>query len=155
MNHDLTDADIDAVLQSQLYGHLGCTLPDGQVYVVPITYAYHEGALYSFSYSGLKIDALRSHADACVQTEEFQHDGDVRSVIVWGTYEELSGTERLQANTVLTERLESAVGIPRSPLYQVPTGALLSAFSRISNMPESIFFRINIQRKTGKHFQYD
>lgn len=155
MHRDLKDIDVEEVLKRQLYGHLGCTLPDGEMYIVPITYAYHDGAVYGFSYSGVKIDALRKNPTACMQTEELLDEGMANSVIIWGTYEELVGQERLVAHQILFARLERAIGVPLSALYQPPPRALHSALTRATEAKESVFFRIIIQRKTGKFIQYD
>ncbi len=155
MNHDLTDDEIDAVLQKQLYGHLGCTLPDRRVYIVPITYAWYDNALYSFSHPGLKIDVLRGNPSACLQTEEFLGEGIARSAIVWGRYEELSGAATIRATKILFDRLERDLGVPLSPLYHPPARALFPAVECAMKEKEAVFYRICIEKKTGKHIQYD
>jgi len=144
MSHDLTDPEIDDVLQRQLYGHLGCTLPDSRVYVVPITFAYQDEAIYSFSFPGLKIDALRRSPSACFQTEQFLHEGTWRSVILWGAYEELSEDEQLSAAKLIFTRLEREQGTAMSPLYQPPAHALFQSASRAMKEEEAIFYRIRI-----------
>lgn len=155
MHHDLSNTEIDDLLQRQLYGHLGCTLPDHRVYVVPITYAYHDGVMYSFSHHGQKIDALRKNPSVCFQTEEFLHEGACRSVIAWGTYEELTGDQQLAGAKIFFDRLEREQGKALSPLYQPPASALFPAVSQAVKKKESIFYRIRIEQKTGKHIQYD
>ncbi len=150
MRDDLTDAEIDEVLRQQLYGHLGCMLPDSRVYVVPITYAYQDNAIYSFSLHGLKIDALRKNPSACFQTEQFLRDGAWRSVHLRGTYEELSDGEKLTAAKALFRRLGSEGGIAISPLYQPPPMLLLPSVMQATKDKEAIFYRIRIDEKTGK-----
>lgn len=155
MHRTLSDTEMEEVLQRQLYGHLGCTLPDGKVYVVPITYAYHDGALYAFSREGQKIDALRRNPSVCFQTEQFLHEGLWRSVIVWGTYEELSGNEQLHAAKMLFERLDREQGTATSPLYQPPAHTLLAGASRTWEEEDAIFYRLRIAQKTGKQVHYE
>ena len=155
MNRDLTGAEIDDVLQSQIYGHLACTLPDHRIYVVPITFAYHHEAIYCFSFHGLKIDTLRKSPFACFQTEQFLHENIWRSVICWGTYEEISHAEQLSAAKIIFKRLEREQGMALSPLYQPPARALLPPVEMAMKEKEAIFYRIRIEQKTGKHVQYD
>ncbi len=155
MHRDLADTEIDDLLQTQLYGHLGCTLPDGRVYVVPITFVYRDGIIYSFSSGGQKIDALRAHPSACLQVEQYLHEGSWRSAIAWGTYEELSDGPRLTAARLLFERLDMEEGMAMSPLYNPPPRAAFLEASRALTEKESIFYCIRVERKTGKQVQYD
>ena len=155
MHHDLADGDIDELLHTQLYGHLGCTLPDGRVYVVPITFVYRNGFVYSFSLSGQKISALRANPSACLQVEHFLSEGSWKSAIVWGTFEELSDGEEMQAAKLLFQRLEIEEGTALSPLYHKRSTAIFSETATALKDKEAIFYRIRVQRKTGKHVEYD
>ncbi len=117
MQHDLADEEMDELLSRLMYGHIGCILPDGRVYVVPVTYAYHDGAIYSFSYAGKKIDAMRKDHSVCFQVQEFIDENSWKSVILWGKYEELSGHDAFVANKALFDRLTLENGAPISALY--------------------------------------
>ncbi|MHC2483215.1 nitroimidazol reductase NimA-like FMN-containing flavoprotein (pyridoxamine 5'-phosphate oxidase superfamily) [Rhizobium leguminosarum] len=46
------------VLKQLRFGHLACC-KNGQPCVVPIYFAYAEGAIYSFSMAGRKVDWMR------------------------------------------------------------------------------------------------
>jgi uncharacterized protein len=155
MHQELTDEESDDVLRRQLYGHLGCTLPNSRVLVVPVTYAYHDGAILSFSYPGQKIDALRRNPSVCFQVEECLYEGTWRSVIVWGTYEELSGDKQLVAVKTLFASLRRDHGIPLSPLYKPAARAAHQSASAAQGDTEPVFYRIRIEQKTGRHIQYD
>ncbi len=147
MHETLADAEMDALLDRQMYGHLGCTLPDGRVYVVPVTFAYRDGAVYGFSFPGTKVEALRANPDACLQVEEVLRGGDWKSVIVWGTYEELKGDERLHALKLLLARLELEQGTAVSALYRAPL--LLDGGASPAGQDGAIFYRIRIRTRTG------
>lgn len=151
----LKEKEIDTLLAEQLYAHLGCTLHDGQLYIVPITYAAHEDALYAFSFLGQKIDALRQNPRACVQVEQCISEGSWQSVIVWGTYEELTGDDRAFAMKLLFQRLADEHGSATSPLYQPPHGLLLREAEAVRQDPGSVFFRIRIEQRTGRLVRYD
>ncbi len=151
MNRTLTETETTALLTEQLYGHLGCTMDDGRVYIVPMTFAYRDNALYSFTYTGQKIEMLRRHPAACFQTEQFLREGTWDSVIVWGRYEEIPEAEHMQAIEILTERLQREEGRATSALYN----ELLPKKKDLSNGRERVFFRIHIEEKTGLRVQND
>lgn len=134
---DLSEADINELLESQLYGHLGCTLPSGEPYVVPITFAYHEGTIYSVTRDGMKLEALRAHPSVCLQVEQMTGESSWRSAIVWGAFQELSGKDAAAAMKIIFDRLETEHGSGTSLLYTSPKEG-------------ATFYRIAISRKTGK-----
>lgn len=154
MNRDLTEAEMEEVLRTQLYGHLGCTLPDRRAYVVPIMYTYRNGAIYAFSFPGLKIETLRSDGSACFQTEKFLSEGVWHSVIVWGTYEEIPDAERIDVIALLCDRLQREHGTATSPFYQVPESELSPGALHALREQSPILYRIRIEKKTGKHVHY-
>ncbi len=131
---------------------MGCTLPDGRTYVVPITFAYADGAIYSFSYPGQKIDAMIRNPSVCFQTEQFVHEGVWKSVIVWGTFEHLSHKQQLGAMKAIFDRLEREEGRAMSPLYQPPPGILAASVPH-SLENQAVFYRIRLTEKTGRQVQ--
>lgn len=151
MNRALTDTEIEDLLRAGIYGHLGCTMPSGQVYIVPMTYAYYDNAIYGFTYSGQKTTMLRSHPSACFQVEQSIQEGTWNSVITWGTYEEIQEPEHLKTIDILTERLQREGGKATSALYN----ELLPKKADTPTDKERVFFRIRIEEKTGMHIQND
>jgi nitroimidazol reductase NimA-like FMN-containing flavoprotein (pyridoxamine 5'-phosphate oxidase superfamily) len=154
MNQNLTDGDIDNLLRSQLYGHIGCRTVDDRLYVVPITYAYHDGCIYSFSSSGMKIEAMRKNPSVCFQVEQFHENGSWKSVIAWGTFEELTGTDRTDGMKLLFRRLEQDENTAISPLYQPPKEVLAPQASQGMKEKDAVFYRIRITERTGKSSRY-
>lgn len=101
---ELSRDEIDDVLASQPVGRLGLT--DGEVpYVVPIAYAYRDGDIYAHSAQGRKLDALRSHPEVCFEVDDVVSLDEWRSVIAWGTFEQLLGSEAREGLDVLLARL--------------------------------------------------
>lgn len=151
---DLTDAEMNDVLDCQLYGHLACTLPDGRPYVVPITFVHEGGFLYAFTNKGQKLDALRQNPSVCFQTELHINEGVWKSVIVWGAFEELSGTNEINASMLIFSRLDRAQGMGISPLYQPPAQQIAAGAAHPPSA-NAVFYRIRMTQKTGRHVQYD
>jgi uncharacterized protein len=81
--------EIADVLSRHHVGHLAC-IADERPYVVPLTYAYHDGAVYGQSFPGRKIRALRTRPAACFEVEDRSSPVRWRSVVAEGVYEELT-----------------------------------------------------------------
>ena len=106
---ELSRDEIDDLLASQLVGRLG--LIEGEVpYVVPISYAYRDGDIYAHSAQGRKLDALRSHPEVCFEVDDVVSVDEWRSVIAWGTFEQLLGAEAREGLDVLLDRLRPPAG---------------------------------------------
>ena len=58
----------EELLTAARIGRLGC-VDDGEPYVVPISYFFEDGSVYSHSLPGRKIDILRAHPRACLQVD--------------------------------------------------------------------------------------
>ena len=59
-------------------------------YVVPISFVYENGHIYSFSLIGHKVWAMREHPQVCFEVDEIHDPRSWWSVIAFGRYEELS-----------------------------------------------------------------
>ncbi len=70
-------------------GRLGCSLGD-QPYVVPVAFSYEPDSIYIFSTVGKKIKWMRQNPKVCLQVDEIGNRRNWLSVIVTGTYLELS-----------------------------------------------------------------
>jgi hypothetical protein len=77
------------LLSSYSLGRLGC-LFEGTPYVVPICYVYDGDSLYSHSLPGRKITAMRDNPRVCLQADEIKDESHWKSVIAFGTYEEIT-----------------------------------------------------------------
>lgn len=103
MAREMSRGEIDELLTEQFVLRLGCR-DRGEIYVVPVAYAWDGATIFAFSYDGRKLAAMRSDPDVCVEVDSVEHFGSWRSVIGWGTFEELEGDERARAKQLLASR---------------------------------------------------
>lgn len=81
--------DAISILEKGNLGRLGC-IAEGEPYVIPVNYFYDGKYIYIHSMPGRKINALRSNPRACLQIDEIVDSYNWRSVIAYGSYEEIS-----------------------------------------------------------------
>ena len=93
MYRALSESEIKDVLQAQAVGHLGC-YADNRMYVVPTAYYYEDYNVYAFAVEGQKIAMMRNNPEVCIQVENVEETGTWQSVIVWGTFHEVSDDDR-------------------------------------------------------------
>jgi uncharacterized protein len=108
---ELSRAETDEFLQGQRIARLGCHA-GGVTYVVPLIYAYEDGAVVAVTTEGRKTAMLRENPRVCVEVDEYDADGkgSWRSVIADGTFEELTGDAVEPALALLRERFARAAG---------------------------------------------
>ncbi len=141
----LTTEEMDQLLTRQLMGRLGCNA-FGRTYVIPISYAYRDGAIYCYTMEGLKLSMLRENKKVCFQVDDSKDLSNWQSVICWGEFEELtSDADRTEALAVLNARhLPVRTSMKMQINKDWPYG------EKGSEMINGIFFRINIEDKTGR-----
>jgi nitroimidazol reductase NimA-like FMN-containing flavoprotein (pyridoxamine 5'-phosphate oxidase superfamily) len=113
---ELSRGEIDEFLRTQRIARLGCHA-DGVTYVVPLIYAYEDGAVVAVTTDGRKTAMLRENPQVCVEVDEYDADGrgSWRSVIAQGRYEELAGDAVEPALALLRERFERTAGRTAEP----------------------------------------
>jgi len=113
---ELSRAETDEFLQGQRIARLGCHA-DGVTYVVPLIYAYEDGAVVAVTTEGRKTGMLRENPAVCVEVDEYDTDGkgSWKSVIAQGTCEELFGDAVEPALALLRERFARAAGRAPEP----------------------------------------
>ncbi len=137
---ELNKREIIEFLESKFIGRLGCHL-DGETYIVPINYIYQNNAIYAHSGEGKKIEMLRANPKVCFQVDEIDNMFKWKSVILWGTFEELKGQERQQVMQGLIQRILSTTDNPARDLSHAISPALQDSL---------IVYRINMQEATGR-----
>lgn len=143
---ELSASQIEALLHTQVIGRIGCH-SHGITYVVPITYAYVDGAIVGHTGDGLKVRVMRENPRVCFEVEDLSHLPRWSSAIVQGQYEELAGEAADAALAQLVDRLRAtppAVSArPRqgSGIFEPGTHAERA----------DIVFRIVIAEKTGRY----
>ena len=133
---ELSLREIDAFLRGQRIARLGCHAA-GVTYVVPLIYAYDDGAVVAVTTEGRKTAMLRENPRVCVEVDEYDADGkgSWRSVIAHGTYEELAGEEIEPALALMRERFAHTAGRAAEPR---PLG------------PNVVVLRIRLEELSGR-----
>lgn len=146
MQGPLSPQEIEAVLHEASYGRIGCHA-DGRTYVVPVGYAYDGRRLVCHSGEGLKVAMMRKNPEVCFQVDLVNSLGNWRSVIAWGRFIELTGTEAAAALGLLIDRL-----LPLLPAGAMPSQGVRSVTppSRADNLSESVVYAIELSEKTGR-----
>ncbi len=113
---ELSLSEIDEFLRGQRIARLGCH-GAGTTYVVPLIYAYENGAVVAVTTEGRKTAMLRDNPRVCVEVDEYDADGkgSWRSVIAHGTYEELDGDAIEPALALMRERFARTAGRAAEP----------------------------------------
>jgi nitroimidazol reductase NimA-like FMN-containing flavoprotein (pyridoxamine 5'-phosphate oxidase superfamily) len=141
---DLTPAEIEELLHRETLARIGCHA-DGRTYVVPISYAYDGKALLAHSAEGRKIWMMRANCHVCVEIEQLQSPGIWRSVIAWGIYEELAGTEAaITLDNLKARFLAAPVSVTALPPHE------RSGETTTGERKKAIVFRIRLTEKTGR-----
>jgi nitroimidazol reductase NimA-like FMN-containing flavoprotein (pyridoxamine 5'-phosphate oxidase superfamily) len=128
------ETDARAILSEGSLGRLGC-IAAGWPYVVPVNYFFDGKYIYIHALPGKKVDALRDNPRACLQVDEIKDSYNWRSVIAYGTFEEISNEETRE--NVLT-RLYS-----RLP-HLTPVESQL-----VKGRSGTVVFRIKVEDVTG------
>jgi hypothetical protein len=123
---ELSAAEIEEFLLGQRIARFGCHA-GGETYVVPVIYAYGDGAIVSVTQEGRKVEMLRENPRVCVEVDEYDTDGrgSWRSVIAYGAAEELAGDDIQAALALLRERFARAAGRDAEPRPLSPGTVIL------------------------------
>lgn len=142
---ELSRERCDELLHAQALGHLGVHAA-GRTYVVPIAYAWDGDTVVVHSLEGRKIDAMRRDPRVCLQVERIETPERWQSVVVQGTFEELSGAAAARALARCVERLlppPDPDGPPRPADPFVPP--------HLSD--RVVMFRIRPEEVTGRYME--
>lgn len=123
------------------FAHLACHNRD-DIYLVPISYIFEDGAIYSHSEPGRKIDIMRKNPHVCVQVEKIQDFFHWRSAIAWGDFEELSGDEANEAMRLLLKKVSEEKGAAQMSSLGLDMAAQLES---------AIIYKITVKEITGRY----
>jgi hypothetical protein len=161
---DLDEGQIDDLLKSEVIGRIGC-FDGNKIYVVPITYAYDNGYIYGHTKDGLKIRMMRKNPNICFEVDWMKDMGNWKSVILYGTFEELKGDDANNGLEILMKSIMSNLDRKSLPTEEVASGqdhldiknfaflhSFLSPFlhSRNNEIFEIVVYRIKVNEATGK-----
>lgn len=142
---NLTDGQIESVLQQLVVGRIGCHAND-LTYIVPTTYAYNDQYIYGHTRKGLKIDMMRENPNVCFQVDAMENMGNWRSVIAWGRFEELkTPEEREMGMRILMDRV-----LPLLTGETTIQHAMADAHGKGIKAMQGIVYRIKLTKKTGR-----
>ena len=137
MIEELSPSEVDAFLCEQVVARIGCNA-EGEIYVVPVIYAYDGESVYVQTIEGRKVRMMRASPEVCFEVDEYDRaTGSWRSVIGYGRYEELEGPDRERALQLLVERFRRP-GIEPRERPAAPEGA------------RPVAFRVRVREATGR-----
>ena len=141
--HELTRAECEEVLARAEVGRLACSRDD-QPYIVPVQVYYEAGSLFGFATLGQRVEWMRTNPLVCLEIEEIVSVRQWTTVLVFGTYEELSKTSPAPEHAGARRQAESLFA--QRPAFWAPATA-----KRPSGEPFSpVLYRVNITRMTGR-----
>lgn len=147
MRRNLNQEEGKELLSSNYIGHLGY-ISGSYPHVVPITYYYDKATntITSYSSEGHKIDAMRKNPRVSLCVNEINSVADWQSVLVYGSFEELTGIDAKHMLRQFSEGIKDI--IKRSPKKNA---RYISEFSaKIEKGDTPLVFRIKVDEITGK-----
>ncbi|GCF08677.1 pyridoxamine 5'-phosphate oxidase family protein [Dictyobacter arantiisoli] len=142
MYGELTQEQIDQVLYAEFIGRLGYQM-QGKMCILPINYVYDGENIYANTLDGSKLWMMRLCPDVCFQVDQIKNSSNWRSVLVWGTFEELKAEEGARALHLLTQQFMTMIASGQ-PLHEMRKEA------HAPSRPRIIVYRIHLTEKTGR-----
>lgn len=135
------------LLSNHYIGHLGY-ISGAYPHVIPITYYYDKASntITSYSSEGHKIEAMRKNPRVSLCVNEIHSVADWQSVLVYGSFEELTGIDAKHMLREFSEGIKDLIKRSRKKDVQY-----ISEFSaKIEKGDTPLVFRIHIDEITGK-----
>lgn len=138
MLRELTIDECESLLRRHRHGHIAMRDAEG-AYVVPISYAYADGAIYGHAAPGRKIALMRRWPHVAFQVEDVEHGARWRSVVVRGRFEELHGEDdQFRCRALLLKAFEGN------------HMSLTAGHGHRTTLADAVLFRIRIEEMTGR-----
>lgn len=147
MIQDLETKERIQILQDNYIGHLGFIYRQ-KPFVIPITYYYNDAnnSIISYAMEGHKIEAMRKNTEVAFEVNDIKSVSKWRSVMVHGTYEELSGTDAKFNLHQFADGVKSIINRKEKKHLQ-----FINEFSsKLESERHPIVYRINIEGMTAK-----
>jgi nitroimidazol reductase NimA-like FMN-containing flavoprotein (pyridoxamine 5'-phosphate oxidase superfamily) len=144
---DLKEYEAIYILKNNYIGNLSY-LWKNKPYVIPITYYYdeEEHCILSYSAEGHKIDAMRINNSVSIGVVQIKKVKNWQSVLLHGTFEELSGTHAKQQLHKFANGVKKTMFIKEDKYPE-----FLSDFSsKTTSGRLPIVYRIKVSKITGK-----
>lgn len=144
---ELSTTEIEELLTSNVIGRIGC-YANKKMFVVPITYIYDGQHVIGHTIEGLKIKILRENPECCFEVDVMENISNWRSVIAWGTFEELKGTEAEQAQEKLVQTLGPLMPSETSQPERMGPASNKRTLTQGKN---PVIYRIRLKEKSGRY----
>lgn len=145
MYGELNASQVEQVLRTGTVGHLGC-YGESRPYVVPINYFYDGAHVYGYTREGMKLRLMRAHPTVCLQVDRIENITNWQSVIAWGMFEELHGSEREKAQALLIGRFTPLLG--GAPIQHAH--GMGGWAGHPPTWHDAVLYRITLTAKTGR-----
>lgn len=143
---DLKNSQIEHLLYSQVIGRIGCHTND-TTYIVPVTYAYDGTHVYGHTKEGMKITMMRENPKVCFEVDVMENMNNWRSVIAWGTFEELKTIEeRKMGVQKLIDRI-----LPIMTGETTVQHVMTDSHGKYIEAMRGVVYRIKLTEKTGRY----
>jgi len=150
---ELDRGQCEQILRMEILARLGCCA-GGRPHVVPIAYAYDDGAFYLRSAEGTKVRLMRESPSVCLQVDHILDLANWRSVIVWGTFRELRDAEASDGMQRIMRRLFAWAGDADrrpAPSFSEIDGAI--GHRAVGPGRGAVVGRIDVTEMTGRYQQ--
>lgn len=145
MVSELSQEQIDQVLYAEGFGRIGCHA-EGRTYVVPINYVYDGTYIYAHCINGMELQTMRINPEVCFEVDQITDTSNWRSVITWGTFEELEGEAATQATYLLIQRHMTMIASGQS-IEEMKSIHPSDIDELLQNI---LVYRIHLTEKTGR-----
>jgi uncharacterized protein len=140
----LNSAQIDQLLFENMLGRIGCS-DEGKVYVVPTNYVFDGKSIIAHTLPGEKIMIMRKNPEVCFEVDEVQDLLHWKSVIAWGTYQEIRDErERYNAMKLFVDKMI------RLKMSMPEHSKDVTDITGKTGTSRSIVYRIILHEKTGR-----
>jgi nitroimidazol reductase NimA-like FMN-containing flavoprotein (pyridoxamine 5'-phosphate oxidase superfamily) len=138
--------EIEEVLMKGSIGRIGCCT-NGKAYIVPINYIYDGKQIIAHSTEGEKIHLMRNNPFVCFEVEEILDNCNWKTVISWGTYQEITDErERYEAMKLFVDQvLRLKISTTAHPPEIKP-----ERHSQDKQSVRPVIYRILLSEKTGR-----
>ncbi len=142
----LDELQINALLKQQVIGRIACHA-NGITYIVPVNYVFDDNCIYGHSSEGLKIKMMRQNPEVCFEVDEIQSVFRWKSVVAWGTFEEVKDIDEQQR--VMQALIHRIMPLSVNPDNH-PSHGITENEGDIGTDIEVIVYKIALTKKTGR-----
>ncbi|MFQ0812941.1 pyridoxamine 5'-phosphate oxidase [Brucella anthropi] len=139
MIKEMSQYDIRTMIQHTQLGRLAYVFDD-RPFIVPLSFRFSGGSLYSFTTDGQKTEALRKNDAVCILFDHIESRTRWRTVVVNGRYREI---EREDEKNAIVELMAS------EPTWWEPAYIRTITKGGQERKLEPVFFRIDVENATG------